>query len=519
MNFRNCLAASSLVVLMHALPASALSLHDAVNLTVATNPEIGLTAKDRRASEHQLRQARGQYYPQIDVTAEGGPEFTRNDTVLFGTRRQRLDLDQDHLVLINPNTTPRYEIIRGRRVRVGTELGTVRQNASDELGAFDYGLLLLRRDGRLTVSQLLFDGFLTDGAVEEQKARLVSAARRVEDQTQTSALDAVQAYIDVFRHRQRLAVAQENIDAHLMTLDLVRKRAELGGGNIADVYQTEARLATARTVFRQIEGDLHTSEATFQRVVGVPATDLLPAEDIAGKLPPTVDLAVAQAIANSPRIRLAQADIDAAQAVIRQAEAPFYPDAHLQVSAQAGSHVNGDVEQTLSAQALLVLHYNLYRGGIDAARVREAKERRNEAIERLEIQQRIVAEELRISWALLQSQKNRVMTLTEQTTANQNTRNVYLQQFDIGQRSLLDLLDATNELFLAREGLIDAQATAKFAAYRVLSAEGALVQTLGIPLPPEAIPTEVDYGWAGEVETGRNATPVDLNTGKPSLKP
>ena len=81
----------------------------------------------------------------------------------------------------------------------------------------------------------------------------------------------------------------------------------------------------------------------------------------------------------------------------------------------------------------------------------------------------------------------------DQVEANQNTRDVYAQQFDIGQRSLLDLLDATNELFLSKNDLITANYEELFANYRILASQGELVQSLGVAFPTEATPGEAEF--------------------------
>jgi adhesin transport system outer membrane protein len=88
--------------------------------------------------------------------------------------------------------------------------------------------------------QRIFDGFETDSEVERQKQRIASAGQRVQDQGQVSALDGTQVYLDVLRHTERVANAEENVKAHEETLRLVQRRAELGGGNVADVRQASA---------------------------------------------------------------------------------------------------------------------------------------------------------------------------------------------------------------------------------------------------------------------------------------
>jgi adhesin transport system outer membrane protein len=140
-----------------------------------------------------------------------------------------------------------------------------------------------------------------------------------------------------------------------------------------------------------------------------------------------------------------------------------------------------------------VARYNLYRGGADLARVREFKWRKAEAQEQLRVQERNVAEDVRLSWSARDTQRNSIQTLTDQVEANQNTRDVYAQQFDIGQRSLLDLLDATNELFLSKNDLITANYEELFANYRILASQGQLVQALGVSFPTEATPGEAEF--------------------------
>ncbi|HEY1383878.1 MAG TPA: TolC family outer membrane protein [Dongiaceae bacterium] len=431
--------------------ASAMSLKDAVGLVISTNPEVGVTAKDRRAIDYELRQARALYYPQIDVRLDAGINFSENET---------------------------------------TDVGNARTNQ----GVHDHGRWLYgQRDAQVTLQQRIFDGFETDSEVRRQKERIVSAGNRVQDQGQVSALDATQVYLDVMRHTERVANAEDNVKAHEETLRLVQRRAELGGGNVADVRQAEARLATARTNLNEIQGDLRDARATFQRVIGV-EPDKLEAVALDGSMiAPSEEESVQRGLTTNPKILLAQADVRVADAEIDKEAAPLYPRLDLEVIGNNNRHNNGREETTYSATFLLVARYNLYRGGADLARVREFKWRKAEAQEQLRVREREVAEDVRLSWSARQTQRDSISSLNDQVEANQNTRDVYAQQFDIGQRSLLDLLDATNELFLSKNDLITAKYEELFANYRILASQGQLVQALGVNFPTEATPGEADF--------------------------
>jgi adhesin transport system outer membrane protein len=433
--------------------SAAMSLQDAVGLVIATNPEVGVTVKDRRAIDYELRQARALFYPQIDVRLDAGIEFAENDTT---------DL-------------------RG-----------------EDGGSWEYE----RRDAEVTLQQRIFDGFEAWSEVERQQQRLASAGQRIQDQGQVSALDATQVYLDVLRHTERVANAEENVRAHEETLGLVQRRAELGGGNVADVRQAEARLATARTNLNEIQGDLRDARASFQRVIGVDAQELEPVTLDASMIAASEEESVARGLTTNPKVLLAQADVRVADAEIDIEAAPLYPRLDLEVIAGQNRHNNGEENTTTSATFLVVGRYNLYRGGADLARVREFKWRKAEAQEQLRVQERAVAEDVRLSWSARDTQRNAIQTLTDQVEANQNTRDVYAQQFDIGQRSLLDLLDATNELFLSKNDLITAKYEELFANYRILASQGELVQALGVGFPTEATPGEAEFETTAPGENG-----------------
>ncbi len=415
----------------------AMTLQEAVSLAISTNPEVGAVANDRLAVDEELRQGEALFYPQVDLRAETGPEFSENDT-------------------------------------------------TDSQG-HDDGKWRHRSQASLTLSQLLFDGFFAQSEVERQQARVKSAAYRVGETAEFVGLDAVEAYLEVLRHRERVQIAEDNVATHRGTLGKVQQRADAGGGNIADVRQAEARLSAAESALVETRGDLRDAEALFERVIGQ-KPDTLEAPTLpAAALPDDVDEAVATSIENSPTVQFARADVESAQADVKQQEASLYPDLRLEVGGSVADNLDGKTETEHDASALLVLRWNLYRGGADTARIREFKHRLAEATDLLRVNERNVAEDARVSWNAIDVSRQNVQILSQNVEANLRTRDVYGQQFDIGQRGLLDLLDANNELFLSRDNLITARYAEIFATYRLLATMGALVETVGAPAPDAAI--------------------------------
>lgn len=448
--FLGAVFSTAIVAALSSAPAEAMSLKDAISLVITTNPEVGVVVKDRRAIDHELRQAWGLYYPQIDVKLDAGPEFSENST---------------------------------------TDQGSVTTNQ----GAHDHGRWLFRSDAQVTLQQRIFDGFFAASEVGRQKARVKSAAERIQDQAEVSGLDGTEQYLNILRDRSRLLNAEENIKKHEETLGLVQKRAELGGGNVADVSQAEARLATARSTYIDIQGTLRDDETQFLKIIGIAAGDLDEVTLDASLVPENVDLSVARGLDNNPKVRLAKFDVEVSDEDIRQQASTLYPQLDLETIASTNHHNNGLENTTYNAQFLLVLKYNIYKGGADIARVKEFKERRSEALETLRVKEREVEQDVRSSWAARQTQRESIESLEKQVAANQQTYDGYLQQFDIGQRGLLDVLDAANELFTSKDQLILAKTEEVFANYRILAAQGQLVESLGLNYPLEGTPGPVDY--------------------------
>jgi adhesin transport system outer membrane protein len=314
-----------------------------------------------------------------------------------------------------------------------------------------------------------------------------SASYRVQEAAEFVALDAVEAHLDVLRNQALVELAGENLEQHRRILGQVGQLEAQGAGSIADVRQTESRLAEAQSSLALAKGNLCDAEAFYLAVVGSPPTDLEEGVAPAFALPESPDASAAAASVTSPTVQLANADIDVAQAELRAARAGYYPNLDLELGAAAGENLDGLEGREVNAQALLVLRYNLFRGGGDIAREREAFLRVKEARENLRVAQRDAEEEARVAYHALITARARLEALSDGVDAQRATRDIYAQQFDLGQRGLLDLLDAENELFNDRSNLVTATFTETFAVYRVLAVVGAMLDSLEIDRPAQAI--------------------------------
>ena len=422
--------------------ADAMGLKEAIQLAISTNPDIGIVASNREAVDEELRQARGLYLPQIDLAAGIGKERT-ND----------------------------------------------RATRSDAIGGD--ALTLTRQETSLTLQQRVFDGFESDSTVRREKARVESAAQRVAENTEFLALDAIGAYVGVLRQRELVRLAEENVRIHTSILGSLRQRLAGGGGSRADVAQTEARAARARATLTQTLNDLRDGEASFTRVVGQFPDGLEPPEFPSGVLPADLDSAVGLAGTNNPTTKIFEADVRSADAEVSLAEVPFYPAITLEAQSEYNDGRDGVDTYEFNNQVMVRLRWNLFRGGIDRAARQEALARLSENKNRrlrsfLEAEQ-----EMRQSWFALEASRQRVEDLSESVKYNMETRDAYRQQFEVAQRTLLDVLDAENELFVSSGQLVTAQTNELLASYRVLAVSGMLLSTMGVQPPDQAV---VEHG-------------------------
>ncbi|MBL4908027.1 MAG: TolC family outer membrane protein [Sneathiella sp.] len=424
--------ASVLGSLILSTVAQAGTLVEAVQVTVSNYPEIAEASANRRAIDQELEQAHGLYYPSLDLAAGAGKEWT--DTV---------SIDEQWLT---------------------------------------------RTESNISLTQTLFDGGARSAEVERQGNRVDGAAYRVRERAEAIGLDVVQAYLDVLRNLEVVNLATENLEIHRRTLREIQDRVEAGQSGIGDVQQTESRVSAAEAVLIEILRQLDNSEIAYRRLVGEAPLNLELPTFNDGAVPENLEDIITVGLESNPDIRFANADLQTSDSEIKAAEANFYPTVNLELDASADHDQDGVKGHSDDFTAMVRLTYNLYRGGIDLGRQREAIERSAESKQRKMRFERLVEEEIRQSWSILARSQARAVALGDQVVANGQVAATYRQEFQIGQRDLLDMLDSDNELFNSRTSLATVEYAVLFAKYRLVASMGRLNSTLGVTLPEEALP-------------------------------
>jgi outer membrane protein, adhesin transport system len=415
--------------------ASAESLQSVVQRALESNPELGAIKFNRHAIDQELRAARGLHLPTVDV---------------------RLD--------------------RGRnRNHTESAAGIVRDNGWHT-----------SREVSGVVSQRIFDGFEAKHEVARHKNRVESARWRVTDTANSIALRAVQAYLEFMRAGHVLASARSNLSQLQAINERVRSRVGGGKGNAAEETEAGARVANGRAIVAEAEGRLRDADALFRAVIGGPPSKLEAAHVPRQAMPKSVDAAVAEAKEAAPSVVATQHDTTAAEAAVGSAYSRLFPKVNFELSADRGWNGSESGERDNDARAMMVVRWNLFNGGIDKARIYEAKSRALEASEISQNTQRIIERETRVSWSAMLSAGARVPAFKRQLELNRATRSTYSQQYDSGQRRLLDLLEIQNEVFITESSLRTEELVGQYNAFRVLASIGRLVPALGLEFPDEA---------------------------------
>lgn len=403
--------------------AEGYSLEAAVQTGLKNNPEYSSATNTRLAVEDQLREAKALYLPTLSLSAESGYEATR---------------------------TP---IIRDEE--------------------------MYRRRASLTLSQLLFDGFRTSGEITRQKARLRSAEYRNYKTSELVALNIVNAYIDVLRRRELADAAEGNIKDHQAIFERIKDGADNGKFNQGDLEQIRSRLARARANLDSVRQSLEDADAAYRHAAGAPPPrDLLIPVFSPAWLPAGVDDFLAQARRTSPALAGFQADLDAATAEAEQRKSAFYPEVSLQMSGARGKDVDGISGHEANDAALVVLKWDLFNGGADLARRREALHREAAARDDRRNAERVLENDVRNAWSARVSATGQLAEYKQQVKANEKVFNVYQEQFQLGRRTLIDVLNAQNELFNAKSNQINLFYSQLFSGYQMLALRGDLVRTL-----------------------------------------
>lgn len=412
--------------------AETVDLKTAVQAAVDSHPEINQAIQNKEAIEFERDQAQGLFLPRVSIEGSAGVRRLENRT---------------------------------RRA----------------LGISDQTLYPL--EASVFGEQVLFDSGSRSAELKRQAARTDGAALRVSERSEFIALNVARQYLDYMLQQRVVAAADDNVTFHQLLTDDLKEGVSSGSISIADQQQAEERLQAAKIRRTEAQEDMTNAAISFMTLTGISISDVTMPESPRAAMPATLVDAIAAARDRSPRVREAQADVDAAYQVVNKAEAELGPRISLEGRGRVGEDLDGFRGNTNDLQARVVVTWDLYNGGINRAKVQEMTRRASEARFRLHQLTREAEEEVRQAWNRWQSEGARLTDLEQQSKVSDDLLLSYREQFNVGRRSLLDVLDSQNTRFNVQVRAETSRLAQLFAEYQILAATDNLLATLGVTPP------------------------------------
>jgi len=434
-----------------ASPAGATDLRHIVEYTLKNHPGVKASRAEKRATGYQLQQSLGRLYPEITL---------------------------------------------------GGDLGLQKVDKLSNTTSTDNDKWFNRREISVSVTQVLFDGWERSFDIQRNSARLGVSALRVLGTAETTALDAIDTYIDVTRNQNLVALAQQNVSRHQQILSVVQAQYDGGRAPLSDVNQIRGRVGAAEAVVAVMRQSLLNTRSKFLRVVGMQASNLQKVRPLTG-LPGSKSVAIKRGIDNNPNFRAAIAEVEAAGYAYEQSGGSLLPQIALEGNASSGYDVDGVAGRNENLSVRLTFSWKLFDGAIRQNRRRELSERLIQAQSIQILRQKEIVETIEQAWSALVTGRERVNALARQVKASKEVVSDFLQEYELSKRTLLEVLDAESLLFNARVQVLSARAIRTLAGYQALAAMGELLSSMNIAPPAEAyVDTNLsDVKWTGPFDT------------------
>lgn len=410
---------ATLVVLLQ-LPIYAVTLPQAVEETLSTNPQMQKSISDYVATTNDLDIAKSGYRPTLDFIGAIGKENSDKD-------------------------------------RPGDAIS------------------LTRKESKLIANQNLFEGFATAYDIKEKSARVNASRYSAMQAANSIGLRTTEVYLQVIRQKKILDLLLSNVRTHERIYKMIKQKTDSGLSRRSDLEQTRGRLALAYSNYISQQNNYQDAMTNFERMYGkllssadleTPELPMLPAVNETGL--------IEAANKYSPTLILQRSNITTQESLLQKERKGFYPTLDLELAGEWNDDIDGVEGKDQSYQAMLRLKYNIYSGGNDESlRVKNLQLVTSEK-EELNNQQRAVYEKIRLAFTAERILANQIKCLKLHMEQTRQTADSYAKEYQLGRRTLLDLLNTELEYNNAQQSVENALFDRLYARYRVLEASGVL---------------------------------------------
>ena len=341
--------------------------------------------------------------------------------------------------------------------------------------------------GRVQVSYPLFNGGSVKNRVRAAEARVLGGRANLSAVEGDVFVQTVAAYMDVIRDRAIVELNANNVRVLTTNLEATRDRFQIGDLTRTDVAQSEARLQLGRSQLATAQGNLTSSEATYRQIVGHAPGQLAPPPPLP-PLPATADEAVRIALSSNPDLIAVTREATARGYDVNVARASRLPtlaatatgDFQNQLtgnppirSIDPDTHVPSRFDRSGTATSVgLSANIPLFQGGLPAARIRQAQALQGEILERVVATERSVVQATRSAFAQYEAAQKAIQSNTVAVQANELALEGARAEQSVGTRTVLDVLNAEQELLNSQVALVSAKRDAYVAGFQLLNAMG-----------------------------------------------
>ena len=364
-------------------------------------------------------------------------------------------------------------------VSLNLGIGREDSNNTTSRAASGFGSVEMeRRESSITLSQMLFDGFNADNLRRGQLETISSDKLAYQYLASEIAFKAIEAHLDV-------ALKNKLLDDHLSHLNVHEKiakdiglRVRSGKDDRARVSQISARLSLALANLEEAKKQVFKANSDYLRTTGERPGRQISFQDGLYKMPESEADLVNSVLQNNVFLQAKSKEIEAQTFVEKASISARYPSLYLESGASWNENIDGVSGRNSDAFIMLRMRYDLYKGGADRANERVAKLQTQSLKYELDDVYRDIKNEAAQVWYSYQSNAKRVDFLQDYVESAQTTKKAYAQQFNIGQRSLIDLLDAESELLRAKDQLHEARRSLGLSKFQILHLQSRLLASL-----------------------------------------
>lgn len=406
------------------------SINETVTLAVSSHPQIKSKNNEFQSQNQQIKKIESSYLPKLSLGLGVGREESDN-----ATTRSLTDGDSTRLS---------------------------------------------RKESSINLSQMLFDGFKTHWQRESEVESSESLSLELQHLASEVAMQSIENHLNVAATNQAFNFNIANLQTHQKIADKINARVRSGKDDYAKVHQIKARLSLSLANVAAAKNNTLKANSDYYRSVGVTPTTQLDFKDKTFKLPKTQAEFVGDVVRFNFLILSQMKKAKSALALAKASKNTNFPTLHIESGASWNDDLDGVEGENNDLYLMLRLRYELFNGGADKAGKAQAKMLNQRAGYALDDTRRIVRRDAEHAWFTYQSSKERVKLLEDYVSLSQLTLTAYDKQFTIGQRSLIDLLDAENELLNARLQLVNAQKDLYLSKYQMLNLSGNLLGSLSV---------------------------------------